>query len=129
AKPTCTGGSLFSRKFIASRSPSRACTGLFDDTPSTNVSLMLLAILKNVSRQVLVFDDIRQHLADIVRVHLDVLALLVRGVETDLIQHPLHNRVQAAGADILRPFIHAEGKARNLFQGLPSELKLYALGF
>src|SRR5579862_1655375 len=44
--------------------------------------------LKNISRQILVLHNIRQHLAHIIRVDDNVLALFLRSVKAQLIQHP-----------------------------------------
>src|SRR6185312_467242 len=44
--------------------------------------------------------------------------------EADLVQHALHDCVQAAGSDVLRGFVDAEGELRHFLQCLGSELKL-----
>src|SRR5271165_6490376 len=83
--------------------------------------------LQNVTRQVLVFYDVGQRIAHVVRVNEHVLLFHVGGLEADDVEHFLHNRVQAPRADVLRAFIHAEGEVRHLLQRLGSELQLHAL--
>src|SRR5579862_1750928 len=99
--------------------PTHAC-GTTEEVPKAHG-------LQNISRQILVLHNIRQHLAHIIRVDDNVLALFLRSVKAQLIQHPLHNRVQPPRADVFRVLVDAEGKPRNLIQRLRSELQLHAL--
>src|SRR5438045_3090557 len=85
-----------------------------------------LWFLQDVARQVLVLHDFCQHLAHIVGVDFDVLALFFWRLEADLIQYAFHDGVQAARANILRAFVHAEGEPGNFLQRLASEFQLHA---
>ena len=48
-------------------------------------------------------------LVDVGGVDLDPAAVHLGGLETQLLQQPLHDRVEPAGADVLRPLVHLKG--------------------
>src|SRR6185437_12237483 len=48
--------------------------------------------------------------------------------EADLVQHALHYCVQAAGSDVLRGLVDAEGELRHFLKRLGSELELETFG-
>src|ERR1019366_8711903 len=56
--------------------------------------------LQYVARQVLVLHDVGEGLAHVVGVDGHALLFHVRGLEADLIQHALHDGMQAACADV-----------------------------
>ena len=62
-------------------------------------------------------------------VYLELLSFFLGSGEADLVQHALHDGVQAAGADVFRAFIHAEGEAGDLFERVGRELQLHSFGF
>src|SRR6266567_3652922 len=70
-------------------------------------------LLQNVPAQILIFHNVREHFADIISVHGDVLAFSVRRRKADLIEHAFHNRVQSPRADVFRAFVYAKREARN----------------
>src|SRR5271165_35201 len=83
--------------------------------------------LQNVTRQVLVFYDVGQRIAHVVRVNDHVLLFHVGGLEADDVEHLLHDSVQAPRADVFGAFVYAESEMRDLLQRLGSELQLHAL--
>src|SRR5712691_2622191 len=85
--------------------------------------------LEDVPRQVLVFHDIGQHLANVVGIHVDLLPFSFRSVEADLIEHSFHDGMQTPRADVFCSFIHTEGEVGDLFQRLWSECQLHTFGF
>src|SRR5437879_1577324 len=82
--------------------------------------------LQNVPAQILILNNISQHLADIFGVDGDLLALSFRGGEADLIEYAFHNCVQPPRAYVLGAFVDSERKTRNFGQGLFGELQLHA---
>src|ERR1700733_4393576 len=66
-------------------------------------------LLKNVSRQILVLHNVRQHLAHIVRIDGDMLAFFLRSIEAQLIQYTLHDGMQPSRSNILRVLVDPEG--------------------
>src|SRR5258708_6983645 len=85
--------------------------------------------LQYVPRQILILHDLTEHLLHVGRVHLELLALLFGRLEADLVEHALHDGVQAPGADIFSAFIYAKSKARDFFERFGRELQLYTFGF
>jgi hypothetical protein len=58
---------------------------------STRVWYVLKRELQDVARQILVFDNVSEHLAHVVAIHRDLLALFFWGFEADHVQHALHD--------------------------------------
>ena len=91
-------------------------------------ALVLEERLKNVATQILVLDGIGEHLMNIGRIDRLILRLQVRSFETDLVQQPLHDGVQAASADIFRLLIDLRGKVCDCVDGVGREIKLDTFG-
>src|SRR5260370_211141 len=86
-------------------------------------------LLQYVARQILILDNLAQHLLHVGRVHLELLSFLCGSVKADLVEHALHNRMQTSGADVFCAFVHAKRKARDFFERFGRELQLHAFGF
>src|SRR5258706_8561727 len=83
-------------------------------TPCSPVSPVLKISLQNISRQILILHNIRQHLPYIIRVDNNVIPFALRSIEAQLIEHPLHDRMQPPRSDILRALVHPKRKMRDL---------------
>src|SRR5205085_5289040 len=70
-------------------------------------------VLENIPAQVLIFDDLCERALDVSRVDHLAFDFKVWGVEADLVQDLLHNRVQAARADVFGLFVDAAGELRD----------------
>src|SRR2546427_12992354 len=58
--------------------------------------------LQDIPAEILVFYDVRQLIADVVGVDLHRFLFQIGALERDLFEQLLHDRVQAARADVLR---------------------------
>jgi hypothetical protein len=85
-------------------------------------------MLQNISREVLVLHDVGQHVTYVICIDFEVLALFIRRIEADLVQHAFHDGVQAARSDVFGPFVDPEGKTGNFFQRVLGEFQLHIFG-
>src|SRR5579864_7827979 len=72
--------------------------------------------LQNVTREVLIFHDVGEHLAHVVAVHGHAFVLQIGRVEADLVEHTLHDGVQAPSTDIFCAFIDTKCKTSNFVE-------------
>ena len=70
--------------------------------------------LQHVTRQILVLDRLGEDPLDVCGVDGDLLAAHVAGVERQLVEQALEDRVQAPRADVLGLLVHDRGEARHL---------------
>src|SRR5438874_3982859 len=88
--------------------------------------------LEDIAREVLIFGDVGHHLSHVIVVDYKFVLLLfgeLRSGEAELIEHALHDGMQAACANILSRFIHPKGKVGNLVERLARELQVDAFRF
>ncbi len=64
-------------------------------------------------------------LADIFRIDRDRLAGTIGSVERDLVEHSLHNRLQATGADVLDAGIELDRDVSERIDGIVGEVELH----
>src|SRR5919198_3602865 len=76
--------------------------------------------LENKAAEVIVLDQIRHALPDVGRVHMHMPVGQLRRVEQDLLEEPLHDREQAARADVLAGLIDRRGGRREPLPRVPS---------
>ena len=76
----------------------------------SSVTSVFKTFLQNISRQILILHNIRQHLPHIIRIHGYMLAFSFRSIEAQLVQHSLHDGMQPPRSNILRTLIHPKGK-------------------
>src|SRR5437667_1138187 len=82
---------------------------------------------QNVPRQVLVARDVAQASRDVAGVDGQLLAGHVRRVERDLLQQPLHDRVEPPGADVLRARVHPHRDLRDRLHRIRREPERHLL--
>src|SRR2546428_5114873 len=82
--------------------------------------------LKNVATEILILDGVGEHFLNVSRVDRLVLWLQVRPLKTDFVQQPLHDRVQAASADVFGLLIYLRGKIGNGINRIGCKLKFDA---
>src|SRR5580704_6162464 len=68
--------------------------------------------LQNISRQILILNNVGKHLPNVVRVDRNVIPFSLWGIEAELIQYPLHDGMQPPRSNILRALIHPEREVR-----------------
>src|SRR5262245_56012545 len=73
--------------------------------PTKQMGLFQHPALEDVAREVLVSEDVGKSLVDVARVDRQILALQIGRRERNLFQQLLHHRVEAPGADVLRPLV------------------------
>src|SRR5581483_9208802 len=96
---------------------------------TTAISVPPCGKLQNKARQIRVLGEGGDAVADVGFVDRDRRALgLVRGGEADLLEQPLEDRVQAAGADVLDRGVDLLGEAGDLVDRLGQEVEADALG-
>src|SRR5438132_9316451 len=83
--------------------------------------------LQDELAQIFLLHNRHEPVAHIRAVDADVLALQVRSVEADFFDNSLQDRVQTAGADILRSAIDLEGDVGQSLDTVTRELQLDAL--
>src|SRR5262249_38502089 len=93
----------------------------------THKSYRPLTSLQDEFAQVLLLQDVRQSVAYVRSVDHDALVRQIRSLETDVLYHPFQDRVQAAGAHLLRPSIHLVSHVRQGLDAVAAELQPEAL--
>src|SRR5688572_20156025 len=68
---------------------------------------------EDVTAEVLILDDLLERAGDVRGVERLLFGLEVRPLEADDVEHLLHDRVQAARADVLGLLVDADGEARD----------------
>src|SRR5216117_360332 len=66
---------------------------------------------QDVPAEVLVLHDFGEHFLDVACVNSDRLLLEIGAFKGDVVKEFLHDRMKAAGANVLRAFIHRRGEA------------------
>src|SRR5688572_15079061 len=70
--------------------------------------------LENVARQVDIFDDVAESLADIVAVDQELLPGQLVRAEGQIVEQAFENRMQSPCADVLGALVHRGGEAGDL---------------
>src|SRR5256712_3030601 len=82
---------------------------------------------QNVPRQVLVAGDVAEASPHVAGVDGQLLAGHLRGVERDLLQQPLHDRVEPPRPDVLRARVHLHRNVRDRLHRVRRELESHLL--
>src|SRR5213594_799989 len=82
---------------------------------------------QNVPRQVLVAGDVAEASPHVAGVDGQLLARHFRGVERDLLQQPLHDRVEPPPPDVLRARVHLHRNVRDRLHRIRRELQGHLL--
>src|SRR2546426_174952 len=82
---------------------------------------------QNVPRQVLVAGDVAEASPHVAGVDGQLLARHLRGVERDLLQQPLHDRVEPPRPDVLRARVHLHRNIRDRLHRVRRELESHLL--
>src|SRR5579864_5480764 len=88
----------------------------------------IFTILKDVTAQILILDDVCKLSLDVGGVELDRLFLHFRRLKGDLLEDLFENRMQAARADVFGMLVYARGVAGDGRDGVVAERKLEAFG-
>src|SRR4051812_5440573 len=83
---------------------------------------------EDIAREILVLNDALQGAEDILGIHLEGHPRHLGGIEGDLVEQPLHEGREAAGADILGGRVDLDREARQLGHRVLGELEGHPLG-
>src|SRR5881628_1390861 len=83
---------------------------------------------QDVSGEIFVLHDVGEHAFDVSLVNGNRFHAEVRPFERNLVEQPLHDRVQAPGADVLGLVVDARRKIGDPFDRSIAEAQLHALG-
>src|SRR2546423_3894727 len=94
------------------------------------ISLLPFAFIsEDVAAEGLIFDDVGERARDVFGVNQLPLLFEVWAEEAYLVEDFLHDRVEAARADVLGLLVDADREARDRIHGVLREVQLYAFGF
>src|SRR5947208_11581073 len=110
----------------ASRSTSTRLGSVVTDSPRLRLRLVLPSS-QDVPRQVLVTGDVAEASPHVAGVDGQLLARHLRGVEGDLLQEPLHDRVEPPCPDVLRARVHLHRNVRDRLHRIRRELESHLL--
>src|SRR5258707_5478158 len=122
-----TSASVSARRGIASASTTSEIVFMFSETRSGPGRFrwtrpagryLIEPGSQHVARQILVLDHVRQYALHVGRVDRHRLSVHFAGVERQLVEHTLEDRVQAPGADVFGALVDGGGKAGQLGDGI-----------